>query len=202
MLITIALDVEQNPGPRRPRYPCSLCDKAVTWHTPAVACDDCDKWTHTKCMNMPELVYEGLGDSSWQCTNCGMPQINSSFFKTFESTGSPSSQMDSSTEESDLELPDRGPLGNPLATSSPNKNRGNTNIKPWENMRTLVINFQSVRNKRAELSNVLSSYQPEIFIGNETWLNSNITSSEIFPSQYDIIRKDRHDGYGGSRSRN
>ena len=34
-------------------------------------------------------------------------------------------------------------------------------------------------------------------IGNKSWLNSNIYSSEVFPSEYNVYRKDRFDGYGG-----
>ena len=34
-------------------------------------------------------------------------------------------------------------------------------------------------------------------IGNESWLNPNIYSSEVFPPEYNVFRKDRSDGYGG-----
>ena len=36
-----------------------------------------------------------------------------------------------------------------------------------------------------------------MIIGIETWLNNRIHSSEIFPSNYEVIRHDREDGYGG-----
>ena len=61
----------------------------------------------------------------------------------------------------------------------------------------LNINFQSCKNKKEEIANLLESANPSIIMGTETWLNSNIHSSEIFPSNYDIIRRDRGDGYGG-----
>ena len=32
-------------------------------------------------------------------------------------------------------------------------------------------------------------------VGNESWLNPNIYSSEVFPSEYNVFRKDRSDGY-------
>ena len=38
---------------------------------------------------------------------------------------------------------------------------------------------------------------PCVIIGTETWLNSRIHSSEIFPFNYKVIRHDREDGYGG-----
>jgi len=38
---------------------------------------------------------------------------------------------------------------------------------------------------------------PTIIIGVETWLNPAVYDSEIFPSQYQVYRNDRNDGYGG-----
>ena len=37
-------DIESNPGPRTPKYPCRICSKNCSWQTPAVQCDDCDGW--------------------------------------------------------------------------------------------------------------------------------------------------------------
>jgi len=54
-----------------------------------------------------------------------------------------------------------------------------------------------VKNKKDELCNIIESSDPCIIIGTETWLNPTIHSSEIFPPNYEIIRKDRKDGYGG-----
>jgi hypothetical protein len=34
-------------------------------------------------------------------------------------------------------------------------------------------------------------------MGSETWMNPNMHSSEIFPPNYDILRKGRKDGHGG-----
>ena len=50
-------------------------------------------------------------------------------------------------------------------------------------------NFQS--------GNLIDSTDPCVSIGIETWLNNRIHSSEIFPSNYEVIRHDREDGYGG-----
>jgi hypothetical protein len=40
------------------------------------------------------------------------------------------------------------------------------------------------------------SYNPEIIIGTETWLNDSVHNSEIFPPNYNIYRRDRRDGFG------
>ena len=81
-LILNASDIELNPGPRTPKYPCQICSKAVTWNQRRVACDDCEKWFHAECMHMPTPVYMLLQNISWHCTNCGMPQFSSSLFES------------------------------------------------------------------------------------------------------------------------
>ena len=64
-------------------------------------------------------------------------------------------------------------------------------------LKIINVNFQSIKNKTAELGNFISTYDPDILIGTETWLNHTITDNEIFPPGYSLLRKDRHDGYGG-----
>lgn len=43
---------------------------------------------------------------------------------------------------------------------------------------------------------IIEQADPSIIMGTETWLNPSISSAEIFPPNYEVIRKDRHDGYG------
>ena len=64
-------------------------------------------------------------------------------------------------------------------------------------LKIININFQSIKNKIAELGNFISVSDPDILIGTETWLNQTITDNEIFPPGYSLLRKDRQDGYGG-----
>jgi hypothetical protein len=59
------------------------------------------------------------------------------------------------------------------------------------------LNFQSIKNKKAETLNIIDSYNPDIIIGTETWLNDPVHNSEIFPPNYNIYRRDRRDGFGG-----
>ena len=59
------------------------------------------------------------------------------------------------------------------------------------------INFQSIKNKTAELGNFISASDPDILIGTEIWLNHKITDNAILSPGYSLLRKDRHDGYGG-----
>ena len=60
-----------------------------------------------------------------------------------------------------------------------------------------MINFQSIISKQANFSLFLNDNHPDIIFGTETWLSSEIKSSEIIPNIYNIVRHDRSDGYGG-----
>ena len=58
----------------------------------------------------------------------------------------------------------------------------------------MVINFQSISNKVAELAICLDTHKPDTLIGTESWLSEGVSNSEIFPPDYSIIRKDRPPG--------
>jgi hypothetical protein len=70
-----------------------------------------------------------------------------------------------------------------------------TKIKPAtkKHIRILNMNFQSLKKKGKLLEAIIESTEPDIIIGTETWLDSNIKSSEIIPDyfQYDRERRDR-----------
>jgi PHD-finger len=83
-LLLFSGDVESNPGPRQPKFPCGICSKAVKNHEPAVCCDQCDSWVHNRCSGSSELMYGVLQQSSctWICPSCGLPSFTSSFFNS------------------------------------------------------------------------------------------------------------------------
>ena len=62
-----------------------------------------------------------------------------------------------------------------------------------------MLNCQSVKasGKPAQLKNLVSSFQADVVIGSESWLNSSIKSSEVFPDGFNAYRRDRPDGRGG-----
>ena len=66
------------------------------------------------------------------------------------------------------------------------------------NLRILSLNTRSVRNKRAELYELIETHKPDIILGTETWLGDEHKNAELFPETYDqIYRKDRNEHGGG-----
>ena len=44
--------------------------------------------------------------------------------------------------------------------------------------------------------NLISIHNPDIIFDTESWLKSDISSSEVFPTGYSVYCHDRIDGYG------
>ena len=120
---------------------------------------------------------------SWHCTSCSIPQLTTSLHNSPTSINNSFSSHDISTS----------PTNNRLV-SQPTTTVQRQAHKP---LKIIHINFQSIKNKTAELGNFISVSDPDILIGTETWLNQTITDNEIFPPGYSLLRKDRQDGYGG-----
>ena len=61
----------------------------------------------------------------------------------------------------------------------------------------ITLNCQSLFTKRETFINLIEFYNRDIIFGSESWLKSDIKSTEVFPSNYIVYRCDRDDGYGG-----
>ncbi|XP_072028441.1 uncharacterized protein [Amphiura filiformis] len=152
-------------------------------------------------------VYEALANCSvsWICIKCGLPNFTDSFFSTSNVTVSNSysilsTDSDLETNTSHASCNSSGPKSPPLAASSPratsgvhiNRTTPGNNNRPAKrsNLKVLVINFQGITGKISELACCIDTNNPDVIIGTETHVDCSINSSELFPPQYQIVRKD------------
>ena len=142
---------------------------------------------------LPDGVYNGLKYVSWECFQCGIPNISTSIFDTtiFEVSNS-FSQLSSNehlSPESDISF------SFPNATSSPSRPGAQQDTAKRKDLplRVVTLNCQSIKTggKPAQLQNMISSLQGDIVIGSESWLNSSIKSQEVFPEGFNSYRRDR-----------
>jgi hypothetical protein len=104
-------------------------------------------------MGMHSLVYKGLHNISWYCDLCELPNFSSTLFDTtsFETTNRFDIFNDTPISE--------GSIGSPTAASSPlDKTPKRSKVKRYDKpLRVVIINCQSVRNKKQELENLVES---------------------------------------------
>lgn len=61
----------------------------------------------------------------------------------------------------------------------------------------MVVNCRSVKNKVEELSGLIKSVQADVILGTESWLDDSISDHEVFPSNFNVYRRDRSLHGGG-----
>lgn len=99
------------------------------------------------------MIYKGLHNVSWNCDLCGLPNFSSCIFdtSTFVSTNIYETLNDSSFNENSI--------GSPTAASSPvHKQKPprnyTANKRNHTHLRVLVINCQSIKNKKYDMENL------------------------------------------------
>lgn len=203
-------DLHPNPGPYQPKFPCVICTRAAKWNQRAVCCDQCEGWYHVSCMNMNTIVYESLANSSvtWVCCQCGMPNFSDSMFSNSDIALSNSfSSLSSDTGDDTITSVNDSSRSPPLASSSPKGDKGTPGVKnptskrkakpKRSNVKVLVINFQGIRGKFADIVCCIDLHKPDIIVGTESHIDSSVKDSELFPPDYQVIRKDRDFGPKG-----
>ena len=197
-LLLLCGDVSINPGPSY-KYLCGKCEKPVKSNQRGIQCDSCKIWHHTKCIQVCAVEHIDLSNSScaWLCTNCGLPTYSRSVLSKSFATSSlnPFSVLS-------LEIPTvySAVCDHPADTSSTDNRkiggrRPGAKVtkcnKTKSKLRCLLVNFQSLRSKTADVEQLISTYNPDIIMGTETWLSTDICDSEIFPAGFTVLRRDR-----------
>ena len=219
VLLLLSGDVHANPGPST-QHPCGVCEGNVTWSRPAACCDQCSVWYHKSCMEMASDEYENIQPSHviWLCCKCDTQNYNSSLFHSYElplsnrysSLRSVSTHSGMSNVSSNMTFsppftssPHTGPArrrhSSTRTEESPSSINSSSTLPPRNptTWRTLVVNCQSLRGKAATLETATSYVNPDAIIGTESWLDSSVSSSEVFPAGYEVHRNDRNLDGGG-----
>lgn len=203
LMVVNAHDVETNPGPYKPKFPCQVCDKAVKWGQRGVRCDTCLEWCHIDCMGMGTRTYENLDGSRviWFCSTC-----NGSNYSAGHLFSNSNIEVSNSFNSLSINSNDEVQMGLPKATSSPIDIQAKTNLKKnshkgnsKNSLKIAVINFQSISAKREALHIFIETHNPDVIIGTESWLDDTVNNNEIFPPNFTAVRKDRNTntGHGG-----
>jgi len=189
-LLLLAGDVHPNPGPRHPKFPCSSCTKAVKKNDPAICCDRCDRWIHSRCCGMSATTYSTLQNSSftWLCPSCGLPSFTNSYFESSQDeTANLFSFINRTTE-----------VENQNVSASPNTHCvSNAKTSRTTKIKAMSLNINGLRSKNITLLAEIETRKLDLVFLQETKIDSDMFSSEFFSNDFDIFRKDRNKFGGG-----
>jgi hypothetical protein len=167
---------------------CYLCNKQVKPNDPAVQCDNCNNWIHNKCSGIKSEEYKELQTSSatWICPTCDAMNFSDSFFENSNSIQT-ANKFEALNDQKNNIKPSIVP---------PNNNHRLTHSK----IKLMSININGIRGKKKlELPSFLEIEDPYIIAIQETKIDRNIFTSELFPDNfnYDVYRNDRTLNGGG-----
>ena len=194
LILLQAGDLELNPGPcSATRFPCGSCNQAVTVKTRGIQCDGCDIWFHPCCIGMDSREFRELGNSSavWFYNHCGLLNISPTLFNyEVETSNFFESLRDSTTGSENLERnalhspsPEPSVIGEPRSTSSQRPKKSNNQKLNRHSLKVLNINCQSLPAKKEPFLCLIDQHKPDIIIGTESWLTSQHTDNECFPTE-------------------
>ena len=66
-----------------------------------------------------------------------------------------------------------------------------------DNLRVIVVNCQGLRTKKETFATCLENHSPNIVLSTESWLDDKVLTSEMFPHEFSIFRRDRGSRGGG-----
>ena len=175
LILTILLisgNVAVNRGSTNIKYPCCECARVVKFGL-SIACDQCNILYHQECAVMSSTIFECYKNATiemqWIYIRCGLPNISASLFDSSMSS----------------------------INSSLNLDEDMLRVKS-KSLRVVTVNFQSIYNKKDELSSFLIENDIDIVLGSETHLSPSINNTEIPPPpMYTCYRRDPADGWGG-----
>ena len=174
-----------NIGPenatRKPKFPCTRCEKNIASNSKAISCDLCNNWTHIKCSRFMSVdKYNQLTKTNstfaYICNRC-----------TIETLPNSSALQDTSPENT-------LPITNVKSSDPTNYPIG---LLQQKGLHFVGINTRSLLPKIDELRLFAHSNKSSIICISESWLDNSISNNEIEIPDYSIERCDRNRNGGG-----
>lgn len=189
VLLLISGDINPNPGPRTPQFPCGVCTKAVKDNQAALCCDGCNVWSHRKCIQMPLSEYRIIGNTNmdWYCTTCTLPQFTDSFLADLNPAEATNDSITMESEDDPHELKP-GECFKELYT---------VRQKHLKNFIISHLNINSVQNKFSEIHEMLQEKLTDCLILSETKLDNSYPMTQFQINGYRLLRRDRTKNGGG-----
>ena len=85
----------------------------------------------------------------------------------------------------------------PITTTKPSQPNANRKHSKKGSIKMAIVNCRSIKGKSSLLTAFIETEEPDILIGNESWLDPSICSAEIFPHHLQVFRRDRNSHGGG-----
>ena len=138
-------------------------------------------WDFSPSWHIPQQTSRG-------CCRCNHPNFDRNLFHSFE--------IETTNNFDNLNFSGSVNVNSPNSDFDPTQH--SSPIPPFRpknrprNWRTLLINCRSLKGEVAIFLASPNYYQPDCILGTESWLDKDTTTSEIFPPEYQVLRKDRN----------
>ena len=172
LLLMLAGDINPTPGPpttvrRTPKYPCTVRDRGVRSNSKAVACDNCELWTHINCCHIDVCDYNTLQNAitnfSFLCNNCLQGQLPCSDTLEVQHHEQRSIFPENKTRPTDKNMYD---------------------CLKKKGFHFIHFNARSLLPKLAEISTLVVEFNAAIVCVTETCFDSSAMDSESWPSTH------------------
>ena len=167
--LLLAGDVELNPGPQKST--CGTCGLTLRKNLKKfLKCEVCELTFHARCVTENDYDFRRIKSSAntWQCFSCTLPMFSDSIFND---TGDDINMAHDFTLDCDIEQI-RHSFGKGLKVG--------------------LLNINRLLPKLDQLNSTVKTLGLNVLCVNETWLNSEIDTSEIHFDGYNVIRLDRN----------
>ncbi|XP_072014916.1 uncharacterized protein [Amphiura filiformis] len=191
-------DIHCNPGPNIPK--CMVCENYIQDHHQTLQCQECGKWAHTNCEGDGGPLNDKVTNAKfvyWECPQCMLPNVSSSFFSLSDLNVSNSfSILDS---DDDVFIPSEFTSSSPKPVKLDGKHGKPKIGKKPQSIKIMLVNCRSLKSerKRHDFQELIETHKPDVICGQESHIDNSFTNGEIFPPGYNVSRKDRNINGGG-----